>query len=66
MLEEVRGDTKNLGLFRCLAQHKWRWRRAVAAAYKYIRVDDGNRQRVWKVMDKVGMSEWPQAVQEHV
>lgn len=38
----------------------------MVAAYKYIRVDARNRQRMRKVMDKVGMNEWPRTVQEHV
>lgn len=38
----------------------------MVAAYKYIRVDARNRQRLWTVVDKVGMNEWAWTVQEHV
>ena len=62
-MRECKGTLKSLG---CLAQHKQRWKRAMVAAYKYMRIDARNRQRVWKVMDKVSMNGWAWTVQEHV
>lgn len=38
----------------------------MVTAYKYIRVDARNRQRLWKVMDKVAMNGWARTVQGHV
>lgn len=48
ILERVQGTLKSLG---CLAQHKRRWRRAVDAAYRYLRADARIRQRAWRVLD---------------